>query len=185
VSRYGLIAFASSLDQIGPFGRTVADTALMQDVIEGPDGHDATCGAERAPACSSALDAGCRGLRIGVPRHLLEDGIDPGVRSAFESALARLADAGAAIEDVELPHSRYAIPVYYLVATARPAQTRALRWRAYGHRTAEAGTLEEMYARTRREGFGAEVKRRIMLGTYALSRATTKRSTSRRSRCAR
>ena len=88
VSRYGLIAFASSLDQIGPFGRTVADTALMQDVIEGPDGHDATCGAERAPACSSALDAGCRGLRIGVPRHLLEDGINPGVRSAFDSALA-------------------------------------------------------------------------------------------------
>lgn len=170
VSRYGLIAFASSLDQIGPFGRTVADTALMQDVIEGPDSHDATCGTSRAPACSSALDSGCRGLRIGVPRHLLEDGIHPGVRAAFDAALARLAGAGAAIDEVELPHSRYAIPVYYLVATAE-ASSNLARFDGvrYGHRTADARTLEEMYARTRHEGFGAEVKRRIMLGTYALS----------------
>jgi len=170
VSRYGLIAFASSLDQIGPFGRTVADTALMQDVIEGPDDHDATCRAAAAPACSSALDAGCRGLRIGVPRHLLEDGIDDGVRRAIETTLAYLADAGATIDDVELPYSRYAIPVYYLVATAE-ASSNLARFDGvrYGHRTASTGTLGEMYATTRREGFGAEVKRRIMLGTYALS----------------
>jgi aspartyl-tRNA(Asn)/glutamyl-tRNA(Gln) amidotransferase subunit A len=170
VSRYGLIAFASSLDQIGPFGRTVADTALMQDVIEGPDDHDATCRAGSAPACSSTLEAGCRGLRIGVPRHLLEDGIDNGVRRAIDTALAQLADAGATIDDVELPYSRYAIPVYYLVATAE-ASSNLARFDGvrYGHRTANAGTLGDMYATTRREGFGAEVKRRIMLGTYALS----------------
>ena len=170
VSRYGLIAFASSLDQIGPFGRTVADTALMQEVIEGPDGHDATCRSAPPSSCTSAIDAGCQGLRIGVPRHLMTEGVDPAVRTAVDAALEKLARSGAAIDDVELPHSPYAIPVYYLVATAEASSNLArFDGARYGYRTPNAGTLEEMYARTRREGFGAEVKRRIMLGTYALS----------------
>src|SRR5204863_1922273 len=110
------------------------------------------------------------GLRIGVPRHLMAEGIDSGVRDAIEIALERLAQAGAAIDTVQLPHSHYAIPVYYLVATAE-ASSNLARFDGvrYGHRTTEAGALNDMYARTRREGFGAEVKRRIMLGTYALS----------------
>jgi aspartyl-tRNA(Asn)/glutamyl-tRNA(Gln) amidotransferase subunit A len=170
VSRYGLIAFASSLDQVGPFGRTVADTALLQDVIEGPDARDATCRTDQVAACSSALEGGAKGLRVGVPRHLLEDGVDAGVRAAFDAALDGLAREGAEIETVELPHSPYAIPVYYLVATAE-ASSNLARYDGvrYGHRTASPQTLGDMYARTRQEGFGAEVKRRLMLGTYALS----------------
>ncbi|HEX5070047.1 MAG TPA: amidase family protein, partial [Vicinamibacterales bacterium] len=154
VSRYGLIAFASSLDQVGPFGRTVADTALMQDAIEGPDEHDATCRATPPSSCSSTLDAGCKGLRIGVPRHLTTDGVDADVRDAFEAALDRLARSGATIDTVELPHSQYSIPVYYLVATAE-ASSNLARFDGvrYGHRTSDADTLEAMYARTRREGF--------------------------------
>ena len=170
VSRYGLIAFASSLDQVGPFGRTVADTALMQDVIEGADPRDSTCGRTAVDDCSSALESDIMGLRIGVPRHLLTEGIDAGVLASFEASLDALAAGGAIIETVELPHSQYAIPVYYLVATAE-ASSNLARYDGvrYGHRAKGAETLGQMYAETRREGFGAEVKRRLMLGTYALS----------------
>jgi len=169
VSRYGLIAFASSLDQVGPFARTVADCALLQDVIGGADAHDATCATNSAPACTSGLDESVRGLRIGVPRHLFDHGVDEDVRSRVEAALKKLAGAGADIDTVELPNSQYAIPVYYLVATAE-ASSNLARFDGvrYGRR-ATATTLEAMYTHTRDEGFGAEVKRRIMLGTYALS----------------
>jgi aspartyl-tRNA(Asn)/glutamyl-tRNA(Gln) amidotransferase subunit A len=169
VSRYGLVAFASSLDQVGPFGRTVADTALVQDVIGGADARDATCADTGAAACSSALDADVRGLRIGVPRHLLEDGVDAEVRTEFDASLQALAALGAEIDEVELPHSRYAIPVYYLLATAE-ASSNLARYDGvrYGARV-DGATLGDMYARTRSAGFGAEVKRRLMLGTYALS----------------
>jgi aspartyl-tRNA(Asn)/glutamyl-tRNA(Gln) amidotransferase subunit A len=170
VSRYGLVAFASSLDQVGPFGRTVADTALVEDVIAGADPHDATCAESNAPTSSSALEAGVRGLRIGVPRHLIEGGLDADVRASFEGALEALAALGAEIDSVELPHSQYAIATYYLVATAE-ASSNLARYDGvrYGFRDAKAGTLGDMYASTRRAGFGAEVKRRLMLGTYALS----------------
>jgi len=170
VSRYGLVAFASSLDQIGPFGRTVADAALVQDVMEGPDGLDATCVSTGAAPCSFALDAGVRGLRIGVPRHLVDSGVDPAVLTAFDESLRVLADQGAAIDTVELPYSEHAIPVYYLVATAE-ASSNLARYDGvrYGLRGAGADTLADMYARTRNAGFGSEVKRRLMLGTYALS----------------
>ena len=172
VSRYGLIAFASSLDQVGPFGQTVADTALLQDVIGGADPRDATCApaATDTPACSAALESGVRGLRIGVPRHLLTEGLDAGVRASFESGLEQLAALGAVIETVELPYSRYAIPVYYLVATAE-ASSNLARYDGvrYGHRADAAASIGDLYARTRHDGFGAEVKRRLMLGTYALS----------------
>ena len=169
VSRYGLIAFASSLDQVGPFARTVEDCALLQDVIGGADPHDATCAQTQAPACTSGLSESVRGLRIGVPRHLLDSGVDADVRARVDAALARLANEGAEIDTVELPNSQYAIPVYYLVATAE-ASSNLARFDGvrYGFR-APARTLDEMYTHTRKDGFGAEVKRRIMLGTYALS----------------
>ena len=170
VSRFGLVAFASSLDQVGPFGRTVADTALVQDVIGGADARDSTVSATSAPACSSALSADVRGLRIGVPRHLFGDGLDPEVLTRFDESLATLASLGAEIETVELPHSQYAIPVYYLVATAE-ASSNLARYDGvrYGHRGSDVATLDQMYSRSRSEGFGTEVKRRLMLGTYALS----------------
>ena len=170
VSRYGLIAFASSLDQVGPFGLTVADTALVQDVIGGADPRDSTCLPVEAAPCSSALEAGVRGLHIGVPRHLLTEGLDADVRKSFESGLEQLAELGAVIESVELPYSQYAIPVYYLVATAE-ASSNLARYDGvrYGHRADAPASLDALYARTRRDGFGAEVKRRLMLGTYALS----------------
>ena len=169
VSRYGLIAFASSLDQVGPFARTVEDCALVQDVIGGADPHDATCGTNDAEACTGALDSPVRGLRVGVPRHLLDSGVDPDIRSRLEASLNALAKQGVEIDTVELPNSQYAIPVYYLVATAE-ASSNLARFDGvrYGSR-AKASELDDMYRHTRRDGFGAEVKRRIMLGTYALS----------------
>ncbi len=169
VSRYGLIAFASSLDQVGPFARTVADAALVQDVIGGPDPRDATCAPHAAEPCGSKLERGVNGMRIGVPRHLLERGVDAEVRTAFEEALAALAREGASIETVELPHSEHSIAVYYLVATAE-ASSNLARYDGvrYGARVG-GETLAAQYAATRSRGFGAEVKRRLMLGTYALS----------------
>ncbi len=170
VSRYGLIAFASSLDQIGPFARTVADAAMMLAVIAGADVHDAT--ASRGPVGDylGALTGEVAGLRIGVPRALVGDGVDPDVSRAVHQALDVLTSQGARLVDVELPHAQYAIPVYYLVATAE-ASSNLARFDGvrYGYRTPDARTLKSLYLRTRDEGFGAEVKRRIMLGTYVLS----------------
>jgi aspartyl-tRNA(Asn)/glutamyl-tRNA(Gln) amidotransferase subunit A len=170
VSRYGLIAFASSLDQIGPFSRSVADAALALEVIAGHDRRDSTSAQRAVEPFSAALSGDLRGLRIGVPRHLLDAGVDPFVLKSFDESLGVLASLGAAISTVELPHSRYAIPVYYLVATAE-ASSNLARYDGvrYGLRAPGAATLDAMYEKTRSAGFGAEVKRRIVLGTYVLS----------------
>jgi len=169
VSRYGLIAFASSLDQIGPIATNVADATLALSVVAGHDPRDATSLAD-APPLASAAD-GLKGLRIGVPRALIGDGVDADVRSAFDAAIDLMRDQGAQIVDAALPHSAHAIPVYYLVATAE-ASSNLARYDGvrYGFRAKDAGeSLGEMYDRTREQGFGPEVKRRIMLGTYVLS----------------
>jgi aspartyl-tRNA(Asn)/glutamyl-tRNA(Gln) amidotransferase subunit A len=172
VSRYGLMAFASSLDQIGPFGRTVADAARVLEAIAGDDPCDATVLRQPAPALSSALTGDIRRARIGVPRRILEEGIDPEVGGAFFAALEVLRGRGATLVDIELPRARYAIPVYYLVATAE-ASANLERYDGvrYGFRApgTSDGDLRTMYCRTRDLGFGAEVKRRIVLGTYVLS----------------
>ncbi len=168
VSRYGMIAFASSLDQIGPFARTARDAALLLEVISGHDAQDATSAARDVPCFGDALTGDLKGLRIGVPRHLLGEGVDAGVLGAFEESVRTIERLGVTVRPVELPHSRFSIPVYYLVATAE-ASSNLARYDGvrYGERAA-AGTLEQMYEQTRR-GFGPEVKRRIMLGTYVLS----------------
>ena len=172
VSRYGLMAFASSLDQIGPLTRTAEDAAMMLQVIAGHDAHDATSSGEPVPDWLSGLTGDVSGLRVGVPRAFVGDGVDPAVSSAFETALQVLRARGAEVVDIELPNAGYAIPVYYLIATAE-ASSNLARYDGvrYGHRTALGAddTLQTMYERTRDEGFGAEVKRRIMLGTYVLS----------------
>jgi aspartyl-tRNA(Asn)/glutamyl-tRNA(Gln) amidotransferase subunit A len=168
VSRYGLVAFASSLDQIGPFARRVRDAAAVLAAIAGRDARDATSAAAPAVAWTPGTPLP-RGTRVGVPRADLEDGVDAAVLQAFERALETLERLGATIVDIDLPCSRAAVPTYYLAATAE-ASSNLARFDGvrYGRR-AEAATLDEMYARTRTQGFGAEVKRRIMLGTYALS----------------
>jgi aspartyl-tRNA(Asn)/glutamyl-tRNA(Gln) amidotransferase subunit A len=176
VSRYGLIAYGSSLDQIGPLARTVADAALALGVIAGADPADATSAAEPVADYERALSGEVRGLRVGVPAHLLEEGVDAGIARAFRAALEVLESRGAAIVDIELPHSRYAIPTYYLVATAE-ASSNLARYDGvkYGFRapaaegSARGDQLSAMYSRTRARGFGPEVKRRIVLGTYVLS----------------
>ncbi|MDP1572527.1 MAG: Asp-tRNA(Asn)/Glu-tRNA(Gln) amidotransferase subunit GatA [Vicinamibacterales bacterium] len=172
VSRYGLLAYGSSLDQIGPFARTVEDAALVLGVIAGADGQDATATAEPVADYLGALTGDIQGLRIGVPRAFLADGVAPAVLAAFHTSLEVLTARGATLVDVDLPHARYAIPVYYLIATAE-ASSNLARYDGvrFGYRTPlEPGdTLRQMYERTRDEGFGPEVKRRIMLGTYVLS----------------
>jgi aspartyl-tRNA(Asn)/glutamyl-tRNA(Gln) amidotransferase subunit A len=172
VSRYGLIAFASSLDQIGPFARTASDAALALSVLAGSDPADATASRQPVPDFAAALTGDIRGLRIGIPHAFVTDGVDEGVRRAVDEALDQLKREGASLVDVDLPHARYAIPVYYLVATAE-ASSNLARYDGvrYGHRSAARETqgLKAMYNQTRDEGFGPEVKRRIMLGTYVLS----------------
>jgi aspartyl-tRNA(Asn)/glutamyl-tRNA(Gln) amidotransferase subunit A len=170
VSRYGLIALASSLDQIGPFARTVGDAALALSVLAGLDEADSTSRNEPVADYAAALTGDIRGVRIGVPRRFIAEGVDDDVLRAFDAALDVLRGAGAAIADIELPHAKYAVPVYYLVMTAE-ASSNLARYDGvrYGHRAKDAESLKAMYSRTRDEGFGAEVKRRIMLGTYVLS----------------
>jgi aspartyl-tRNA(Asn)/glutamyl-tRNA(Gln) amidotransferase subunit A len=172
VSRYGLLAFASSLDQVGPIARTAADAALALSVLAGPDPADATSSRRTVPDFTAALNGAVTGVRIGVPRTFVAEGVDPDVRRAFETALETLRHAGATVVDVDLPHAKYAIPVYYLVATAE-ASSNLARYDGvrYGYRSlaGHEDGLSAMYRRTREEGFGAEVKRRIMLGTYVLS----------------
>jgi aspartyl-tRNA(Asn)/glutamyl-tRNA(Gln) amidotransferase subunit A len=170
VSRYGLIAFASSLDQVGPFARSADDAALLLSAIAGTDPLDATCSTREAADYAAALAGGIAGLRIGVPRDVLGEGIDAEAARAFEDALAALRSLGAAIVETPLPHARFGIPTYYLVATAE-ASANLARYDGvrYGSRSAGAATLAAMYEQTRGRGFGSEVKRRIMLGTYALS----------------
>ncbi|MBI1874322.1 MAG: Asp-tRNA(Asn)/Glu-tRNA(Gln) amidotransferase subunit GatA [Acidobacteria bacterium] len=172
VSRYGLIAFASSLDQIGPFSRTAHDAALVLTAIAGADPQDSTAAPEEVPDFAAALTGDVRGLTIGVPRTLLDQGVDPDILRSFDAALETLRGLGVTLTDIQLPHAQYAIPTYYLVATAE-ASSNLARYDGvrYGFRApADAGTdLRRMYERTRAQGFGAEVKRRIMLGTYVLS----------------
>lgn len=170
VSRYGLVAFASSLDQIGPFGANVRDVARTLGVIAGRDRDDATSADVAVPDFSGALTGEIKGLRVGVPPECFSEGLDTEVRARVEAAISRLAARGAEIVEVHLPHTKYAIAVYYLIATAEAASNLS-RYDGvrYGFRAEDARTLSEMYRRTRDEGFGAEVKRRIMLGTFALS----------------
>ena len=173
VSRYGLLAFASSLDQIGPLALTVRDTAPLLAAIAGPDPCDSTTAPQEVPDFSRALTGDLRAARIGVPREILDEGVDEEVRRAFFKALDVLAGRGVALVDVELPHASYAIPAYYLVAPAE-ASSNLARYDGvrYAYRATPAAgdaTLDAMYDQTRDRGFGPEVKRRIMLGTYALS----------------
>jgi aspartyl-tRNA(Asn)/glutamyl-tRNA(Gln) amidotransferase subunit A len=170
VSRYGLLAFASSLDQIGPLARTVGDAALLLGVTAGRDSADATTAAVAVDDYVAALTGDVRGVKIGVPSSLLEKGVDSEVLAAYRTALHTLAARGATLADVDLPHARHAIGVYYLVATAE-ASSNLARYDGvrFGFRAAGVNDLKSMYARTREGGFGPEVKRRIMLGTYVLS----------------
>jgi aspartyl-tRNA(Asn)/glutamyl-tRNA(Gln) amidotransferase subunit A len=168
VSRYGLIAFGSSLDQIGPFARSARDLAAIFGAIAGHDPRDSTSVDAPVADYAAALTGDVRGLRIGVPRALLAEGVEPGVLAAFDASLAALEDAGAVVSDVTLPHAPLAIPVYYLVANAE-ASSNLARYDGvrYGTR-ADASTLHDVYYHTRAR-FGAEVKRRIMIGTFVLS----------------
>ena len=170
VSRYGLIAFASSLDRIGPFAGNVRDAATLLGVIAGHDPKDATSSAAPVPDYAAESDKPAAGLRIGVPAEYFGEGLDPEVRAAIEKGIGDLKAAGCAIKTISLPHTRYAIPTYYLVATAE-ASANLARFDGvrYGHRSPASDTLAAMYRHSRDEGFGAEVKRRILLGTYALS----------------
>ncbi|MEK7838072.1 MAG: amidase family protein, partial [candidate division NC10 bacterium] len=170
VSRYGLIAFASSLDQIGPFAKTVADAALVLGVIAGADPRDSTSVDVPVPDYRAALEGGIEGLRVGIPAEYFIDGIDPEVEAAVKAAIEVLRGLGARPEAVSLPHTRYGLAAYYVIAPAE-ASSNLARYDGvkYGLRVPGGRDLIEMYGRTRAAGFGAEVKRRVMLGTYALS----------------
>ena len=169
-SRYGLVAFASSLDQVGIFGRTIRDVATVLGVIAGRDSHDATTADVAVPDYAAQLDDGIKNLRLGFPRALFGEGLDAEVRAAVERTIDTYSDLGVQIVDVDLPHAKYCIAVYYIIATAE-ASSNLARFDGvrYGFRAEDAPELRQMYRKTRDEGFGAEVKRRIMLGTYVLS----------------
>jgi aspartyl-tRNA(Asn)/glutamyl-tRNA(Gln) amidotransferase subunit A len=169
VSRYGVIAFASSLDHPGPFGRTVEDAAALLEVIAGHDPMDSTSIPQPAGSYVKACSAGIAGMRIGMPKEYFQSGMDPEIEAAVRAAIDELGRAGAKVVPVSLPHTEYAIATYYLICTAE-ASSNLARYDGvrYGHRTAEAASLEELYAKTRGEGFGKEPKRRIILGTYVL-----------------
>jgi aspartyl-tRNA(Asn)/glutamyl-tRNA(Gln) amidotransferase subunit A len=170
VSRYGLIAFASSLDHIGPLAKTAKDAAIVLRTIAGRDPMDSTSADVPVPDYIAELAKPVSGLKIGVAKEYFGDGLDSEVRKGVEDAIEVLAQQGCEVVPVSLPHTEYAIPTYYIVATAE-ASSNLARFDGvrYGYRVKHARTLSEMYRRTRDEGFGAEVKRRIMLGTYALS----------------
>jgi aspartyl-tRNA(Asn)/glutamyl-tRNA(Gln) amidotransferase subunit A len=170
VSRYGLIAFASSLDRIGPFAANVRDAATVLRVIAGHDPCDATSSTEPVPDYTAGIDAGVKGLRLGVPAEYFAEGLDPEVRRPIEAAIEQLRAAGAEIKPISLPHTRYAVPTYYVIATAE-ASANLARFDGvrYGYRAPNSNTLSAMYRQSREGGFGPEVKRRILLGTYVLS----------------
>ncbi len=169
-SRYGLIAFASSLDQIGPMARSVADCAALSSVIDGHDSMDNTSAREPVADYSAALTRGVKGLRIGLPKEYFVDGMDPEVAAAVKVAVAKLESLGATVTQISLPNTEHCLSVYYILATAE-ASSNLARFDGvrYGFRAAGAESLVPMYMQTRAQGFGPEVKRRIMLGTYALS----------------
>ncbi|MEA2115430.1 MAG: Asp-tRNA(Asn)/Glu-tRNA(Gln) amidotransferase subunit GatA [Thermodesulfobacteriota bacterium] len=170
VSRYGLVAFASSLDQIGPLTSDVPDCALMMNVIAGHDQRDSTSIKRGVPDYTSALQNGLQGIRIGIPREYFAEGLDPEVDRAVRTGIEMLKDAGAEIVDVSLPHTEYCVAVYYLIAPAE-ASSNLARYDGvrYGYRDKNAESLIDMYKQSRSHGFGDEVKRRILIGTYALS----------------
>jgi aspartyl-tRNA(Asn)/glutamyl-tRNA(Gln) amidotransferase subunit A len=170
VSRYGLVAYASSLDQIGPLTRTVTDNAILLNLIAGHDARDSTSSPAPLPDFTHLLGQDIRGLRIGIPTEMFGDGLAPEVKQAVDQAIAILHNLGAHIVEVSLPHTRYALAAYYLIATSE-ASSNLARYDGirYGFRAEGVQNLEELYVQTRSQGFGSEVKRRIMLGTFALS----------------
>ncbi|NUN49376.1 MAG: Asp-tRNA(Asn)/Glu-tRNA(Gln) amidotransferase subunit GatA, partial [Candidatus Brocadiae bacterium] len=170
VSRWGLIAFASSLDQIGPFGRTVRDAARFLGVMSGHDPQDSTSSVRPVPDFEATLEDGVKGLRLGVPKEFFGAGLDPAVERCVRDALRVLESAGAVLVDISLPHTSHGIAAYYVIAPCE-ASSNLARFDGvrYGHRTARSGSMLEMYRRSRTEGFGEEVRRRILLGTFALS----------------
>ncbi len=170
VSRYGLTAFASSLDQVGPMSRTVEDCALLMNVISGYDRMDSTSVKQEVPDFSASLTDGLEGLKIGIPREYFTEGVDTQVKKVIYNSIDVLRKKGADVVDVSLPHTEYCVAVYYLIAPSE-ASSNLARYDGvlYGYRDMEADTLLEMYKQTRSKGFGAEVKRRILIGTYSLS----------------
>ncbi|MCL2661141.1 MAG: Asp-tRNA(Asn)/Glu-tRNA(Gln) amidotransferase subunit GatA, partial [Acidobacteriaceae bacterium] len=170
VSRYGLIAFASSLDRVGPLTTNVRDAATILEVIAGHDPMDATSSEQPVGDYVASLEKPVAGLRVGVPEEYFGEGLDPEIRAAIEGVLDGLRKDGCVVTPVKMPHTRYAVPTYYVIATAE-ASANLARFDGvrYGFREKQAKTLSEQYRRTRDEGFGAEVKRRILLGTYVLS----------------
>jgi aspartyl-tRNA(Asn)/glutamyl-tRNA(Gln) amidotransferase subunit A len=172
VSRYGLVAFASSLDQVGPFGRTVADVAALMNVLAGHDPKDSTSSAAAVPDYLADLDRPIEGLRIGIVKeYALTQGMDPQVQAATDAAIKKYQEMGAQIVDVSLPHTEYGIAAYYIIAPCE-ASSNLARYDGvhYGHRTKEpVNDIVELFSKSRAEGFGDEVQRRIMIGTYALS----------------
>ena len=170
VSRFGMIAFASSLDQGGPLTKTVKDAALMLNVIAGGDARDSTSVHIPVPDYARQLDGEIKGIRIGVPKEYFIKGIDVEVEEAVKNAIRLIEDLGCPVEEISLPHTKYAVSTYYLIAPSE-ASSNLARYDGvrYGFRFPDSSSLREMYHRTRAEGFGAEVKRRIMIGTYALS----------------
>ncbi len=170
VSRYGLVAFASSLDQIGPLARTARDAAMILQVVSGYDPMDSTSARRPVDDYVAGLEGDIRGLRIGLPAEWFSSGLDPRIEAAVRAAAAKLAAAGCEVVEVDLPHTEFAIATYYIIALAE-ASSNLARYDGmrYGHRSRSAGSLEETYRNSRNEGFGDEVKRRIMIGTYVLS----------------
>lgn len=170
VSRYGLIAFASSLDQIGPMTRNVTDNALLLNSISGWDKRDSTSAQIDVPDFTAKLGESIKGMKIAVPKEYMTEGIDPGIRASVEAALTTFKELGATVDEVSLPHSKYGIEAYYIIASSE-ASSNLQRFDGirYGHRSEDVKDLEDVYINSRSEGFGIEVKRRIMLGTFSLS----------------
>ncbi len=170
VSRYGLVAFASSLDQIGPLGKDVTDCAIMLQAIAHYDPCDSTSVDVPAPDCAEALIPDIRGMRVGVPKEYFVEGMQPEVEAAVRAAIDKIANLGAEVDEVSLPHTEYSLPAYYLIAPAE-ASANLARYDGvkYGYSRPEVEDVWDAYRQTRQGGFGPEVKRRIMLGTYALS----------------
>ena len=173
VSRYGVIAFGSSLDQVGPMTRSVKDNALMLSAIAGHDKHDFTTSEREVPDFTANLDGDIKGMRIGVPKEFMDQGVADDVREAIKNAIKIYEKLGATVEEVSLPYSKYGVPVYYIIASSE-ASSNLQRYDGirYGFRADDVKNLEDVYVRSRSEGFGDEVKRRIMLGTFSLSAGT-------------
>ena len=170
VSRFGLIAFASSLDQIGPLTRTVKDNALVLNAISGWDKNDSTSAQIDVPDFTANLGKDIKGMKIAVPKEFMTEGVAPAIREQIEKAVATFKELGATVEEVSLPHSKYGVEVYYIIASSE-ASSNLQRFDGirYGYRSENVKDLEDIYINSRSEGFGTEVKRRIMLGTFSLS----------------